>query len=66
MGKNVPNLYDASHAKHGEVRKGRYVGKCPNCGLVLAEFDLLKDKYKCPTCGKSYVVERLKDQPVAA
>ena len=29
------------------LRVGQYKGKCPNCKLVLAEFD----KDKCPHCG---------------
>jgi hypothetical protein len=35
------------------VTKGRYIGDCPKCGLVLADFDKeLTNGRKCPRCNR--------------
>lgn len=41
----------AEEAKSTNARRGKYVGDCPKCSLMLASFDERKGKYVCPRCG---------------
>ena len=40
------------NARPKQSRKGKFVGYCPHCGLMLADFDKVKVKYRCARCDK--------------
>jgi predicted RNA-binding Zn-ribbon protein involved in translation (DUF1610 family) len=44
-------------------KKGKLIGYCTGCDLMIADFDKLTVNYRCPRCGKLMNVLNKEAQP---
>jgi len=64
MGKLKPNLYIAPEPAPFRGKKGKFIGCCPKCELVLASWeftDKTKKRVKCTRCEAAFAVGKLKE-----
>ena len=52
----MDNAIAQSETGSNAIRKGAFMGYCPACGLVIAEFDKLQTNYRCPGCDKVFAI----------